>query len=90
MPSYIQILFAPRKPIPFLEPIKKPFKYHFVPFHDGKTDYARLNKILEQKKEERMKNQQFLEESNTMKKIYLKKKGVSWKEKKKEMERYHG
>ena len=30
-----------------------------------------------------MKNQQFLEESNTMKKIYLKKKGVSWKEKKK-------
>jgi hypothetical protein len=81
MPSYIQILFAPRKPIPFLKPISKPHKYQFAPFHDGKTDYARIKANLEEKKKQREQDSKFKEESEIKQKIYVKKKGVSWKEK---------
>lgn len=83
MPSYIQILFAPRKPIAFLKPIDKPVKYQFVPYHDGKTDYAVIKQRLEQKKQEREQNPQFQAESLKKQEIYKKKKGVSWKEKEK-------
>jgi hypothetical protein len=83
MPSYIQILFAPRKPIPYLQPIKKPFKYQFVPFNDGQTDYGRLKEILAQKKKEREANQHFQEEVRRKQEVYQRKKGVSWKDKEK-------
>lgn len=83
MPSYIQILFAPRKPIAFLKPINKPFKYQFAPFHDGKTDYALIKKKLEQKKEEKQRDPQFQAESLKKQEIYMKKKGVCWKDKEK-------
>lgn len=81
MPSYIQILFAPRKPIPYLQPIRKPFKYQFVPFHDGKTDYTKLKEQMEQKRQDRLKNEQFQEEVKQKEVLYQKKKGVSWKDK---------
>ena len=83
MPSYIQILFAPRKPIPFLKPISKPHKYQFAPFHDGKTDYDRIKANLEKKKQERDADPVFMEESEKKKQNYIKKKGVSWKDKEK-------
>ena len=81
MPSYIQILFAPRKPIPFIQPVKKPHKYQFIPYHDGKTDYARIKENLEKRKQERLQNENYLQESELKKEYYIKKKGVSWTDK---------
>ena len=81
MPSYIQILFAPRKPIPYIQPVKKPYKYQFVPYHDGKTDYARIKENIENKKKEREENLDFIKKSEQKKEFYIKKKGVSWKDK---------
>ena len=83
MPSYIQILFAPRKPIPYIQPFQKPHKYQFVPYHDGKTDYAKIKEKIEQKKKEREENLEFIQESEQKKKFYIKKKGVSWNDQEK-------
>ena len=88
MPSYIQILFAPRRPIPYVEPIKKPAKINYSRYFNGKTNYMGLKEKLNLMRAERLLKEPTDLDFLRKKEDYEKSKGVlpidrktRWKEK---------
>lgn len=82
MPPYIEILFAPRRPIPYVPPIKKPFLYKFTPVNDGVTDLKAIAAKLELKRKERLEIEKKNYDQEKIREKYVKNKGRPYKEKK--------
>lgn len=54
IPPYLQILFAARPQLPFVEPVKKPYKIKLRGFFDDKEQLDRLRALSDQKRQERL------------------------------------
>ena len=81
MPPYIEILFAPRRPIPYVPPVKKPYLYKFTPVNDGITDLKAISEKLAKMREERLLKEENEVDLDAIREKFIKNKGRPEKEK---------